>query len=104
LETSLSLSLSLLKEGILSLNDLVLRMSTNPARILHLPKGTLKTGSDADITVIDPEKRWVVDPQFFRSKGRNTPFSGCEMTGKAVMTIMGGNTTYQDSDWHADHL
>jgi dihydroorotase len=104
LETSLGLALKLVDDGILSLNELVLRMSTNPARILHLQKGTLKTGSDADITVIDLKKNWVVDPQSLRSRGKNTPFYGWKMTGKAVMTIVGGEITYQDHEKHADHV
>jgi dihydroorotase len=96
LETSLSLSLKLVSDGLLSLSQLILKMSTNPAKILNIPKGTLKTGFDADITVIDLKKRWTVDRGNLRSKGRNTPFHGWVMTGKAVTTIMGGKITYQE--------
>ncbi|MEI8172122.1 MAG: dihydroorotase [Deltaproteobacteria bacterium] len=96
LETSLSLSLKLVSDGLLSLSQLILKMSTNPAKILNIPKGTLKTGFDADITVIDLKKRWTVDRGNLRSKGRNTPFHGWVMTGRAVTTIMGGEITYQE--------
>jgi dihydroorotase len=94
LETSLGLSLRLVSDGILSLPDLIAKMSFNPARILNLPKGTLENGADADITVIDPQLPWTVDVKTFCSKGKNTPFSGWEMQGKAVLTIVGGEIKY----------
>jgi dihydroorotase len=83
-------------DGILTLGQLILRMSTNPAGILNIPKGTLKTGGDADITVIDPNRNWTVDRNSLRSKGKNTPFHGQAMKGKAIMTIMGGEIKYRD--------
>ena len=94
LETSLGLSLQLIHEGVLDIPDLITRMSTNPARILNLPKGTLKSGADADITVIDPNLKWTVDVKAFRSRGKNTPFHGREMQGRAVLTIVGGDIKY----------
>jgi dihydroorotase len=97
LETSLSLGLKLVIDGTLSLNQFILKMTANPAKILNIPKGSLKVGSDADITVIDLKKNWVVDRNKLRSKGKNTTFHGWNMTGKAVMTIMGGEITYQES-------
>jgi dihydroorotase len=96
LETSLALSLRLVREGVLSLPELIARMSLNPARILNLPKGTLETGAAADITVIDPQLPWTVDVQTFCSKGKNSPFHGWEMQGKAVLTIVGGEIKYAD--------
>jgi dihydroorotase len=96
LETSLSLGLKLVSDGLLTLSQLILKMSTNPAKILNISKGTLKTGSDADITIIDLQKLWTVDRGNLRSKGRNTPFHGWVMTGRAVTTIMGGEITYQE--------
>jgi dihydroorotase len=96
LETSLALSLRLVDDGILTLGQLILRMSTNPARILNIPKGTLKTGVDADITVIDLHRNWTVDRNSLRSKGKNTPFHGQAMKGRAIMTIMGGEIKYRD--------
>ncbi|MHB8091012.1 MAG: dihydroorotase [Syntrophales bacterium] len=96
LETSLSLSLSLVQEGILTLPELIKKMTINPARILHIPKGTLAAGADADITVIDTEKEWLVDPRMFRSRGKNTPFQGQQLRGKAVLTIVGGEIRFRD--------
>ena len=98
LETSLSLSLKLVHAGILTINQLIEKMSVRPATILKIPRGSLKTGSDADITVIDMNKTWTVDADKFRSKGRNCPFNGWELKGKAVMTIVGGDIRYADSE------
>jgi dihydroorotase len=96
LETSLALSLKLVEEGVLSLEQLILKMSANPAGVLKIDKGTLKLGSDADITVIDPAKEWTVDVRNFRSKSRNTPFNSLVLKGKAVMTIVGGEIKYRE--------
>jgi dihydroorotase len=57
---------------------------------LGIPGGTLKEGAAADVTLIDPDQEWVVDPGQFRSKGKNTPFGGCRLQGKAVATLVGG--------------
>ncbi|PKN77414.1 MAG: dihydroorotase [Deltaproteobacteria bacterium HGW-Deltaproteobacteria-10] len=94
LETSLSLSLRLVREDVLTFPQLIAAMSLNPARILNLPKGILKKGADADITVIDPQLRWTVDVQKFYSKGKNSPFHGWEMQGKAILTIVGGEIKF----------
>ena len=96
LETSLGLSLKLVADDILTLDQLIMKMSTMPARILKIPGGTMKTGSMADMTVIDPAAVWTVDRDRFRSKGRNTPFHGWDMKGKAMMTIVGGDIKYQE--------
>ncbi len=90
LETALGLSLKLVNEGVLSLNDLVRKLSLNPAATLKLPKGTLSVGSDADITIIDPALEWTVDTNQFRSKSKNTPFNGWKLKGRAVQTVLGG--------------
>ncbi len=95
LETSLALSLRLVEEGIISLSELINKMSVNPARILNLPGGTLKIGAPADVTVIDLNRRWVVEPDRLFTKGKNTPFGRREMKGKAVLTILEGRITYQ---------
>jgi dihydroorotase len=94
LETSLALSLNLIISKTLNWPELVARMSTNPARILNLPKGTLETGADADLTVIDPLLKWTVDVQAFRSRGKNSPFNGRQVQGKAILTIVGGEIKY----------
>jgi len=94
LETSLGLSLNLVYEGILTWEKLIAAMAYNPAQILNLNKGTLKKGSDADITVIDPEQTWIVDVKTFVSRGKNSPFSGRKMKGRAVLTIVAGDIKY----------
>lgn len=94
LETSLALSLNLIHDGTLSWDELVAKMTCNPAHILNLPKGTLVPGADADITVIDPQLKWTVDVKDFQSRGKNSPFNGRKMLGKAVMTIVGGEIKY----------
>ena len=69
-------------------------MSCNPARILNLNKGVFTPGADADITVIHPELVWTVDAKAFRSRGKNSPFSGRKLKGRAVLTIVGGDIKY----------
>jgi dihydroorotase len=95
LETALGLGLrELVGTGVLSLAELIERMSTGPARVFHLPGGTLKPGSPADLVLFDPGSRWRVDPSRFFSKSRNTPFAGWELTGRVVRTVVGGRTVY----------
>jgi len=95
LETALGLGLRVLVEGgHLSLPDLLLRMSTVPARLFHLPGGTLAVGQPADVIVFDPAARWTVDAARFRSKSRNTPFAGWELVGRVVRTVVGGRTVF----------
>ena len=90
LETALSLSYSLVREGVLSIEELVKKMTSNPAEILSLNKGTLKRGADADITVFDPEAEWRVEPEQFFSKGKNTPFEGFVLQGRVRLTVCKG--------------
>ena len=97
LETSLSLSLKLVLDGLLTLPQLIEKMSTNPARILKISKGSLAPGCDADITVIDLDRAWTVDAGTFCSKSRNCPFDGWALTGKAIMTIVDGEVRYTDT-------
>ena len=96
LETSLGLSLSLVHQGILTWSQLITKMSLNPARILNLSKGTLTRGADADITVIHPDDQWTVNVKSFISRGKNSPFSGFNLKGRAVLTVVGGDIKYND--------
>jgi dihydroorotase len=95
LETALSLGLNLVADGILTLEGLIEKMSTNPARILGLENGLI-VGQPADITIFDPEKSYRVNAEKFRSLSRNTPFDGWDMKGKTVLTMVGGKIVYQD--------
>ncbi len=91
LETAVPLLLDrLVRAGQLDLPTLVARLSTGPARLLNLPGGSLAPGANADITILDLEQAWTVDPATFRSRSRNTPFGGWTGTGAPWMTIVGG--------------
>jgi dihydroorotase len=96
LETALGVAIrELVVPGLLSLPELLARMSTIPARIFGLPGGTLAVGAPADLAVLDPDVRWVVEPATFRSRSRNTPFSGEELVGRAELTLVDGRVVYR---------
>ena len=96
LETALPLVLGLVAEGVIDLPTLVARMTVGPARVLGIEAGTLEVGAPADVTVVDPERRWRVEARAFRSKGRNTPFEGWDMTGRAVAVFVGGRLVHDE--------
>jgi dihydroorotase len=92
LETELALSLmQLYHTKRLSLSDLIARFTVAPARLLNLPKGTLRVGADADVTVFDPDREWVFERNATLSKSFNSPFYGWPLKGKAVATIVRGS-------------
>ncbi|MDR0391645.1 MAG: dihydroorotase [Planctomycetaceae bacterium] len=91
LETVLPVVITnLVNTGILSWTNLVEKLALNPAKILNIPKGTLQVGADADITVIDPNLKWKINATDFKSKSKNSPFIGTELTGKAVNVFVNG--------------
>ncbi len=90
LETSLALSLMLVHEGVLTLSQLIEKMSLNPSRILGINKGSLFSGADADIVIVDLNKQFKVEAEKFVSKGMNTPFEGWTLKGMPVITICKG--------------
>lgn len=94
LETSLPLSLGLVREGAISLQQLVEKMSCNPSKILGVDRGTLKAGSVADITVIDPDQAWTVEADQLASKSKNSPWLGERMTGAAAVTVVAGKVVF----------
>lgn len=94
LETALALTLRLVQESGISIERAVACLTSVPAGLLRLSKGTLKPGADADVTLIDPEAEWTVDPDEFRSKGRNTPFAGWRLKGRVVRTLVGGRVVF----------
>ncbi|MBA3037838.1 MAG: dihydroorotase [Desulfobacterium sp.] len=95
LETSVSLGLKLVEERIISLTVLIEKMSSNPARILHLDK-SIKKGNVADITIIDTNLSYTVDSNSFFSLGRNTPFNEWEMKGRACLAMVGGKIVFEN--------
>ncbi len=96
LETALALAVTdLVGQGVLDFAQMVERMSCAPARIFHLPGGSLAQGTVADVTVFDPARKWIVDPAAFLSKGRNTPYSGRALSGRAIVTIVSGRVVFQ---------
>jgi dihydroorotase len=96
LETALPLVLSLVEKDILTLSQAIERMTAGPASVLGFDKGTLQVGADADITIIDTAREWVVEANRFHSKGRNTPFEGWKMKGRVMKTIVGGRVVYSE--------
>ena len=96
LETALPLALRLVAEGVADLPTIVARMTVGPARVLRLPAGTLAAGAAADLTLVDPARRWRVDARSFRSKGRNTPFEGWDVSGRAVAVLVGGRLVHEE--------
>jgi dihydroorotase len=95
LETALGLAIrELVKPGLLTLPELIYRMSTRPAQVFNLVGGTLAIGAPADVAIFDPEARWKVDAGHFCSKSRNTPFGGEEMIGRTEMTLVGGRIVF----------
>jgi dihydroorotase len=95
LETAMSLSLQLVEEGILTMNQLIEKMTLNPARILQINKGSLKEGSDADVVIVDTNKEFTVQSDQFVSKGKNTPFEGWMTKGTPVLTVCKGKIIYE---------
>jgi len=100
LETTLGLVLTyLVRPGILTLSQVIEKMTIMPARIFGLDVlgvGTLRTGVKADLTLIDLDRKWKVDASRFYSKGRNCPFNGWELYGKAILTIVAGRIVAKD--------
>jgi dihydroorotase len=99
LETALAVVVTnLVEKGGLSFSDLVDRMACSPARLFNLPGGSLKRSAIADVTVFDPSERWKVDPSKFLSKGRNSPYTGMTLVGRAACTIVAGSVVYRSGN------
>ena len=98
LETALSLTLVLVEEGVLTLESAVAKLTSAPARAFSLNAGTLASGVDADVVIVDPQETWEIDPARFRSKSRNTPFAGWKVKGRVHATLLGGRIVYESSE------
>jgi len=93
-ETTFPVVLDLVRSGELSPLELMRRLSTNPARILKRPGGSLAVGAPADVVILDPERLWTYDPAKGYSKSRNSPWAGQAMTGRTIATIVKGRLVY----------
>jgi dihydroorotase len=96
LETSLALTLSLVRAGELPVHLAVERLTAGPARCFRLPYGTLGAGAPADAIVVDAEREWKVDPQRFHSRSRNSPFAGWTLRGKVLKTFVAGRLVHEE--------
>jgi dihydroorotase len=94
-ETALAVNITwLVKPGIISLATLIDKMSCAPAKLFHLPGGTLRRGGAADVTVFDPAREWTVEPTRFFTKGRNTPYTGRTLTGMVACVLVDGRIVH----------
>jgi dihydroorotase len=94
LETALGLTLELVHRGVIAASRMVEMMSLKSAQLLRIDGGTLEEGARADITLIDPNMEWTVDPAKFISKSRNSPFAGRRLRGRAILTIVAGEVVF----------
>jgi dihydroorotase len=96
LETAFGLLMRLVHSRALSLTELIGALTHRPAAAWGLPYGTLQPGSAADVVVLDPDQAWVVDPERFLSKGKNSPLGGQTLRGTVLMTIASGSIVYRN--------
>lgn len=94
-ETMLPLSLTLYHDKVLSLRDLLAKMTCNAAKIINFDGGVIKKGARADLVLIDLNSEWKIDSQKFHSKSKNSPFDGFAVKGRALRTVVGGKTVFQ---------
>lgn len=100
LETAAALTYThLVKPGVLTMMQMAEKMSYNPAKILGLNKGVIEAGAPADLVIFDAGAKWVIDPEAFASKGKNTPFAGKTVSGKVRVTISDGEVAFADKDF-----
>jgi dihydroorotase len=98
LETLLPICVkALIEPGHLTWPQLIEKLTINPAKVLGIDPGTLKPGADADVTIIDPNAEWVIDPTQFKSKSRNTPYAGWKVRGRPYLVIVSGQIKYQQN-------
>ncbi len=95
LETLLSLSLMLVQQELISLPQMLAKLTTGPASVLNIELGTLSPGSSADICIFDPEQEWVLTRENHRSAGANTPFMDFPLKGVVHFTLLEGKVVFQ---------
>ena len=96
LETALPLSLKLVDEKILTMSQVIEKLTVIPAQIVNSEKGTLQKDRIADITIFDPKEKYLIDKENFHSKGKNTPFQNWKVRGKVKYTIVSGKIVYNN--------
>ena len=94
LETALPLSLKLVDEKILSMSDVIKKLTSTPADIFNLKAGSLSLGNEADILIFNPSLEYSIDISKFHSKSKNSPFDGWKVKGKVIHTLVKGKTAY----------
>jgi dihydroorotase len=95
LETNVGLALRLYHEGVLSLPQVIAKYTVHPASILGVPHGTLRVGSSADVTILDPDYSYEVEATTLRSRSKNSPFLGWRLRGAAVATLVSGEIIFE---------
>ena len=98
LETMLPVSLGLVRDGVLTLPNLIAKMTCNPARLLNLNAGTLSEGAGADVCIFDPEATWRLDRNKLLSTSQNTPWHGREMIGRVMHTLKDGRIVFESGN------
>jgi dihydroorotase len=96
LETTFGLLMRLVHAGAISLQELIASLTHRPAMAWNMPYGTLTPGASADVLVLDPDQAWVVDPERFFSKGKNSPLGGQTLRGTVLLTIAEGSIVYRN--------
>ncbi|MCI0480068.1 MAG: dihydroorotase [Candidatus Dadabacteria bacterium] len=94
LETALPLSLKLVEDGVLTLNEMIAKLTHLPSAIINIRKGALNPGDQADVVIFDPGQKVKIDRERFHSKSKNTPFNGWDLKGVVLYTIVNGNIVY----------
>ena len=93
LETAIGISVTeLVQSGVLTLAQLIEKLSVNPRRILHLPSIVIAEGEAANLTIFDPAAEWIVDPPSLKSRSKNTPFGGRKLIGKPIGVLNNGQS------------
>ena len=101
LETALGVAhRAMIETGLWDWSDLIERLTVRPAQAFGLDAGTLASGHQADVTVIDTKARWTVSPKTLTSKSKNSPYFGWELTGVVQATLVGGRLVYQHNGAH----
>lgn len=99
LETALALTLTLVHRGEMDIVNLIAKLTEGPAQVLNRSPANLRPGATADIVIFDPERSWVVDPDHFASRGRNTPLRGQRLKGQVMLTMAAGKIIFRREDF-----